>query len=232
MRTISLIVILLSSLLIVSCELDNFEGPDSQFHGAILDSETNEPIQQDLIEGSEIEYLELGWDNENVSTLRFHAAGTFRNNLMFSGQYKVRPVRGNFHPVSVDTISISGDTEYNFKTLPYIRIKDAKIEVVADTAYATFKLEQVGDAQSKPVNSIVLCCDVSFSVGYPICNGGRAEFNPNAITDPNTTYSIKLPLSKQKIKQNGNYFFRVGAKIAIDQAKHNYAEPVRLEVNL
>lgn len=233
MKTNLLTIAFLCVIFMTSCELDNFDGPDSKFHGGILDSETNELIQQDLIEGSEISYLELGWDYENPTYLRFHAAGTFRNDLMFAGDYEVQPVRGNFHPVDKEVIKIKGDTEHFFKSLPYIRIKDTKIVIEGEKAIATFKLEQVGDAKGKPVSSIILCCDMTFSVGYPISTGGRTEENPNVITDPNTVYTLELPLKKDNIKQNGEYFFRVGAKIGdIDQAKHNYSEAVRLQVNL
>ena len=36
----------------VSCELDNYGGPDAQIYGEVRDAETGELIQQDLSGGS------------------------------------------------------------------------------------------------------------------------------------------------------------------------------------
>lgn len=233
MKTVKLFFIISVAVLFSSCELDNYDGPDSKFHGNIIDSETNEQIQQDLMDGSQISYLELGWRNENPSYLRFHADGSFCNNLMFAGEYEIRPVRGNFHPIPKETIKIEGDTKHDFYTLPYIRINDAKINLSNGKAIATFKVEQVGDAQGYPVVSMILCCDMTESVGYPISNGGLVEIKPNIITDPNTEYKIEMLLSKDKIKRNGEYYFRIGAKTeCVSEVKYNYSKPIKLYLNL
>lgn len=57
---------LLCLLVLVSCELDNYEGPDSSVSGGIYDSETNRLVEQDIINGAQIEYMEHGFENPEL----------------------------------------------------------------------------------------------------------------------------------------------------------------------
>ena len=44
-------------------DIDNYEGPNATISGGLYDVETGELIQQDIIRGSQIEYIELGFKN-------------------------------------------------------------------------------------------------------------------------------------------------------------------------
>ena len=226
MKKIILYTGVVMSLLLSSCELDNYDAPDAKFFGSIIDSDTNEPIPQDLIQGSVIDYIELGYENPQIQQLRFKADGTFRNNLMFSGSYVVQPVRGNFFEVPADTIEIGGDTEYTFSALPYIRINDVNIEINADTSkvIATFKLEQVSTA---PIKSLMLVGDLSPSLGIGI-RAATQGANVNAVVDPTQVFTLEL---KTKTLERGrDYFFRVCAVIDLPEAKYNFCPAVRLGI--
>ena len=49
MRKIKYIIAGISAaVFMVSCELDNFDGPDAQVYGAVIDAETEELIQQEI----------------------------------------------------------------------------------------------------------------------------------------------------------------------------------------
>ena len=124
-------------------ELDNYEQPDAKLFGSVVDQETGELIPQELITGSVIEYTELGFETPQIQQLRFHTEGTFRNNLMFSGDYEIEAVRGNFFAPEMDTITVRGDTEFTISALPYIRIKDATIENTGRKVEVSFRVEQV-----------------------------------------------------------------------------------------
>ncbi|MEN8155520.1 MAG: DUF3823 domain-containing protein [Bacteroidota bacterium] len=226
MKAIGLYIIVILSLLVSACELDNYDAPDSKFYGSIIDMDTNEPIPQDLIQGSVIDYIELGFENPQIQQLRFKADGTFRNNLMFSGSYEVQPVRGNFLEVPVETIEISGETEHTFMALPYIRINDVHMELNADSSrvIATFKLEQVA---SEPVKSLMLVADLNPSVGVGIRTATQGA-NVGAVVDPNEVFTIELRTNK--MEKGKDYFFRVCALIDIPEAKYNFCTAVRLGI--
>ena len=51
--------IAMSALILHSCELDNYDGSDATF-GRIIDKETGELVEQDIIRGTQIEFIEHG----------------------------------------------------------------------------------------------------------------------------------------------------------------------------
>ena len=226
MKTINLYILVILGFLVSSCELDNYDGPDSKFYGSIIDTGTNEPIPQDLIQGSVIDYIELGFENPQIQQLRFKADGTFQNNLMFSGTYEIQPVRGNFLEVPLETIEISGDTEHNFMALPYIRVNDVTMELNADSSkvIATFKLEQL---VPEPVKSLLLVADLNPSVGVGIRSATQGA-NVNAVVDPNEVFTIEL--KTKSLKKGEDYFFRVCALIDVPEAKYNFCTAIRLGI--
>ncbi len=222
------IILLLDILLIGSCTLDNYDAPNAKFYGSILDNETNEPIEQDIISGSQIEYTEHGFDNPTVQYMTFKTDGTFRNNLMFAGTYTFTPVRGNFVPVEPKEIEIQGDTKYDFVAQPYIRVKNASIQIIGTKVVATFNLQQT---VTNNVSRIGLYAHLEPSVGQPM-RVVAAEKNINAVTNESTLYTLEidLPSNVTKLVPGKQYFFRIGALITASEAKYNYAPAVRLSI--
>lgn len=86
-------VILSASL--VSCELDNYDGPNAQIYGEVRDSKTGALIQQD-INGTKIMYEELGFENPDRQQMIFKVSGEYRNNLMFAAKYDIYFEESNF----------------------------------------------------------------------------------------------------------------------------------------
>ncbi|WP_353719369.1 DUF3823 domain-containing protein [Dyadobacter sp. 676] len=85
---------------VTACSVDNYPAPDSQLYGTFLDIETNEPVEQDIIRGSTIEYIEHGYASQTKQTMIVKNDGTYRNNLIFANTYTIAPVRGNFVPMA------------------------------------------------------------------------------------------------------------------------------------
>jgi len=223
-NTTSTIIVILA-LLVSACELDNYDGPDAKFYGTIMDIDTNEPIPQDLIQGSVIDYVELGFENPQIQQLRFKADGSFRNNLMFSGSYQIQPVRGNFFEVPVDTIEIGGDTEYTFSALPYIRVNDVTLVINADTSLviATFKLEQVSEA---PIKTLMFVADLNPSVGVGIRAVTQGGGVGRVVDDPNEVFTMEM--KTKSLERGRDYFFRICALIDLPEAKYNFCPAIRL----
>jgi hypothetical protein len=221
------IIIVSCCLLLSACEVDNFKTPDTQFFGSIIDEETNELIQQDLIEGSRIDYVEQNYsDNPPTRQIRFHSDGTFLQNNLFAGTYMVRAVRGNFYPTTADTIKISGATEYHFKSSPYIRIKnvDFTFDDVKGKVAATFTLESY-----TRVASIHLLGSESANVSWSI-RSLTVSRNIGTMVDSETEY--RLEASTEDLVSGKNYYFRIAALVAgFAEAKHNYSAPVKMTID-
>ena len=62
-RTITHLLLAAAALTAVSCDLfrlDNFDAPDGAVSGRIIDAETGQGVQSDIIEGTTIKFLEHG----------------------------------------------------------------------------------------------------------------------------------------------------------------------------
>lgn len=232
MKNIRIItVLLLAVLCLSSCEFDNYPGPDASLSGAIIDIDTGEPVQSAIISGTKIEIIEQGFENPEIRYLVVKSDGTYRNDMMFSGDYKIVPLRrGNFIPQpETDTldIKISGQTVQNFEVLPYIRIKDASITVKGTVVTARFRIEQT---VANNVVRVALFAHQSPSV-CEILQVKRKMKTLNKVVNPSEEFELVMDVAGDTQFVLGNeYYFRIGALIKADEAEYNYSPAVRLKV--
>lgn len=230
-------------LLMAACELDNFEGPDAQVYGSLVDASTGELIEQEMGttgEAASIQVIEYGYGIGKVQGWKIKTNGEYRNNLVFSGQYDIVMNNGNF--VKLDTIKgysfHSGENKLDFKLVPNIRIKHAKVEKTGTAIVATFNLEY-GHAKGK-VKQLALFAqsDEYPSKSFHLAKVEADVASENMTIDKNQAIKdqvFKLTLDLQsdegkKLKAGKKYFFRIGA-VATDlgegvQEKFNYAPVV------
>jgi len=217
---------LILALFVSACKIDNYPAPDAQLYGTFLDAETNEPVEQDIIRGSTIEFIEQGYASQTKQVMIVKNDGTYRNNLIFANTYTITPVRGNFVPAEPQEVTVKGETQLDFKVQPYIRIKDVKIEKVGTKVVATFRLQQT---VINKVKKIGLYAHPEPAVGEPI-RTVLADQEINTVTDPNKIFKLEIdvPSNSNNLKTGSQYFFRVGALIDAPESKFNYAKAVRL----
>ena len=224
-----LIIILIAGLGMSSCELDNYESPSASLSGAIIDKQTGLPVEGDIISGTQIEVVEQGFENPSIQRLIVKTDGTYRNDLMFEGMYKILPLRrGNFVPLTDTlTVEIEGETVQNFEVQPYIRILDPQITIDGTEITATFRVEQtVGNK----VSELGLFGHTSPAVGEPLQFGKKTK-RLRRVVDPNDEYELKLDVRTDRDFERGQaYHFRIGAIIDADEAEYNYAPAVRLTI--
>ncbi|MDR6805418.1 hypothetical protein J2Y45_002273 [Dyadobacter sp. BE34] len=209
-----------------ACSVDNYPAPDSQLYGTFLDAETNEPVEQDIIRGSTIEYIEHGYASNTKQTMIIKNDGSYRNNLIFANTYTITPVRGNFVAMAAQEVIVKGETKLDFKVQPYIRVKEASIEKVGTKIVAKFKLQQT---VMNNVRKIGLYAHPEPSVGEPM-RVALAEQEINGVIDPNKVYQLEidLPSNSNVLKTGNQYFFRAGGIIDAPESKFNYAKAVRI----
>lgn len=225
------ISLLLSLFFLVSCdleEIDNYDGPDSMIHGGIYDEDTGELLEQDIINGMQIEFVEHGFENPQIQYMVVKNDGSYRNDLMFAGTYTMQPVRGNFVPVPEQEVLVQGNTQKNFVVQPYIRIHNLNLVKEENKIIATFNLEQT---VTNTVNRIGLFAHKEPNVGDPL-HRVSATRNINAVTNDITQYRLEINLEANSsyFQAGEQYYFRVGALINAPEAKFNYAPAVRLEI--
>lgn len=228
------ILLLISCCLfaLTSCDVDNYDGPDASIHGSILDEQTGELVGTDLNNGSAIKVREHGFTNPTDQTWAIMNTGEYRNELVFAATYDVRFENGNFYPFEIKDFEVKGgDNSYDFKVIPYIRIKNTGITRNGDIITATFSLEAgKPDVKVKEVQLFAFSdMWVGNSVKYTL-NGGtdKTTFNPTTAIDPVKTYTLTIDLKANAtvLKYNKNYYFRIGALAdvsGVGTVRHNYA---------
>lgn len=227
------ILLIIPILLIAfnSCELDNYDAPDAKIFGSVIDEETGDPIPQEILEGSRVDYVELGYENPPTQQLRFKTDGSYRNDLMFSGMYHIQARRGNFFMLPPDTIQVKGETEHNFVTLPYIRIKEVDYSIANGYVVATFRVEQIAET---PVKSIALFADMNPNVSFSLRQFATI-LDINSVVDSENIFTLKMKIEPFKnIQEKGKpvFFFRVGALISdMPEAKYNYSLAKGIEID-
>lgn len=231
---ITLITSVLLAMMLSSCVIDNYDGPDASFYGGIIDEKTGELVETDLINGSTIRAFELGFENPSAQTWLIKNSGEFRNDLVFAATYDLELINGNFYPINVDNFEISsGENEHNFMVTPYIRIKDVSINHQGNEIVATFRLE-AGNPEVK-VSSVRLYSFTDMHVGSQInfsTSGDNYQqtFSPSKEID-DTVYSLSINLDENSddFQYSRNYFFRIGAMAdvsGVGTVRHNYAPHV------
>jgi len=219
------IAIISFSLFFTSCGLtdeDNYDAPNATIKGGIYDIETNELVEQDIVNGMQIEYVEYGFDNPHTQYMIVQNDGNYMNKLMFAANYSMQPVRGNFLPVEKQDVTINkGENTVDFKVQPYIRIKDLTIEQNNERVIASFYLEQT---VPDDVLRATLFVHTEKNLGASL-NIASGQLKINGNVDPNRQYKIEIDLDsyKNELKPGKEYYFRVGAIIDIPEAKYNYA---------
>jgi len=228
--------LLASLLLLAGCDMfkiDNYEGPNASFKGAIRDAETNALVETDIQNGSAIRVYELGWP-EGVQTWVVKQTGEFQNDMVFAAHYKVVFMDCNFYPFTIEDLEIKkGNNTHDFQVTPYIRIRDVSITKQGNQIVATFKL-QAGNPEVR-LGAIRLFAFSDMYVGeqvkYNISNASCYQtFSPAVTIDSNTTYTLSIDIpsnTNEFFKYNGkNYYFRVGALASVSgvgTVRYNYA---------
>lgn len=217
-----------SMLICYSCELDNYDGPDSSISGGIYDVDTKELVPQDIVSGTIIEYIEDGYENPEIQSMVVQVDGTYRNDLMFANKYSIEPVRGNFVPVGSQEIKVKGNTVLNFTVQPYIRIKNAKIEKQGNKIVATFNLEQTTEDKVKKIGLYV---HPEPAVGE-FLRQVAIEKTLDAVTQADTLYTLEIDIdaNSSTLKTGQSYYFRIGALVNVAEKKSNYTEAIRITI--
>lgn len=241
MKRIKYMITLLSLIgAMSSCELDNFDGPDAQVYGAIIDAETNEPVAQEIGtsgDAASVQVIEYGYAIRKVQTWKIMLNGEYRNNLVFSGTYDVIMNNGNF--LKLDTLKTyrlnPGENRLDFKVIPNIRIQRPSVEKKGNTIVASFRLQYGHGTGKIEKAALFVQTDKNPSNSFHLA---RVEMNledeeltfANNASNAERTFTLTLNLDSdegKKLNPGRKYFFRIGA-LPKDlgegiQPKYNYS---------
>lgn len=238
MRNIMKILVLplIISLFTISCEIDNYDGPDAQISGKFIDSVTGDLVGTDITNGNQIGAFELGWSSEARQNWAIKNNGEYANNLVFASTYRLEFSDCNFYPFKVNDFVIKkGANTYDFTVTPYIRIKNPNItfNAATNTVTATFNLEAGGE--NVKLNEIRLFAFTDHWVGnyvkFAITSSDcykRASSNQVSATISGNQYTLTMNVAGNAslFKYTRNYYFRIGALATVSgvgTVRHNYS---------
>ena len=230
MNSFKYIMFYIALALIYSCEKDNYDAPSAELFGSFIDAETHEPVQSEIVQGSVIQIIEHGWvsGQTNITqTLVVKNDGTYRNSMIFPGEYKISAVQGNFQPIApVDTFEIKGSTKLDFLVIPYLRIKDASIVRNGNIVMATFKVEKTTNDN---IARIGLFSHPNIAVGTNtslVMSQSTADLN----SDPDKIHTLQIDLNNPNFITGRSYYFRIGALSSASGARFNYAPSINITI--
>ncbi len=204
-------------------KLDNFDGPNAAVSGRIVDALTQAPVPADA--NQRLIVVEQGWDAEADQSWRVRYDGTFTNNLVFAGNYKVA-MRNLpcFDPVNVDFTLNEGNNRVTFEVEPYARIKDVNIsyEAAKERFVAKFKVElsERAEAEGGVLQSVVFGGNTQKFINATTFN--LASEDPKALLEgtliPNREYTLYIDAkatgkNPQLFKYKRPLYFRVAALV-------------------
>lgn len=221
----------------LSCEIDNYDGPNASITGKFLDSATGELVGTDITNGNSIGVYELGWPTEAKQTWNIANTGEYTNKLVFAAKYRIEFTNCNFYPFIVnDFVVQKGANTYDFTVTPYLRVKNPVITYDASTKIvkATFSLEG-GAATGITINEIRLFAFTDQWVGnyvkFAITNTNcykKAPANISSTINTATQYELTIDVAANPtlFKTARDYYFRIGALAnvsGVGTVRHNYS---------
>lgn len=218
----------MSALILHSCELDNYDGPDATLSGRIIDKETGELVEQDIIRGTQIEFIEHGYDNPLTQYMVIKNDGTYANKMMFANDYTIQIRSANFPATEPVEITIKGNTTYDFEVIPYLRIKDVQIKIEGGEVVATAKVEKT---TGHKITRIGLYAHQNQQVGEQMRQLYAEWPNPEDggyVAGNECRLSIPISTNKHLLKPGTKFYFRVGAQVDASEAKLNYAPAIQV----
>lgn len=209
------LIYLISGLLLMttSCslfELDNYDTFNATLKGAFIDVSTGENVEQEChyvnIYGGNIatptsgyiSAFELGWDYESALVWLVKYDGTYQNDCVFAGNYRLEAKENSFYPLTMDDVTIhEGANTIDWTVTPYVRIIDPAItyDGTAGKFKATFKLQYGDPTQANTIYKAMLCCYPDKFVGVHLNNCAsdpEASMTAGVVVDGTTVNTLYI----------------------------------------
>ena len=194
----------LAAFCMTSCEwflLDNTEQHNATVSGKIIDAATGETVQTEINNGGSIRFVELGWDAEAFQSWSVKNNGTYRNNLVWAGDYRMETIEQNYYPITQEFKLEKGDNVVDFTVTPYLRYlsHSIKYDAASKKIIATCEVQVADPTKTNTLNEIRLCCYTDCFVGYAYnnCKDDAGAVKKNVSMDANGKATVTLEIDTQ-----------------------------------
>lgn len=209
-------------ILITGCsKIDNYDAPSVTLSGKVMDSETNEMIENGGVNnGTKIQVFE-GNAKQPIITNSF-PDGHFVNAALFPGTYKLFAV-GAFK-LAGDTlrINMSGDTNADIKVIPNLRLK-ATLQS-SDNTTATVKVTYNKLATSQIMNQLAVVWSTIDNPNMFTFFGGASKMENVAAQN---LVSGEMIFTITGLKSGTKYFIRAAGATNNSGNYYNYSTTIK-----
>ena len=200
----------MAAFCMTSCEwflLDNTEQHNATVSGKIIAAATGETVQTEINNGGSIRFVELGWkDKDGIPVESFQSwtvknNGTYRNNLVWAGDYRMETIEQNYYPLTQEFKLEKGDNVVDFTVTPYLRFlsHSFKYDAASKKIIATCEVQVADPTKTTTLNEVRLCCYTDCFVGYAYnnCKDDATAVAKNVTMDANGKATVTLEIDTQ-----------------------------------
>lgn len=236
MKNNNLIIILVLLLSATACEIDNYNAPDAQITGQILD-QIGQPLETEQGSGNmRIKMEELSWPDKIGDTtvavipsyLNVKQDGSYKNVQLFSGEYRMTPVEGPFFPYDVEgeIVEVDGYTTQNFQVTPYLNVEWVTEPYLNDSAFILASVRftrnaKEGETQPDLNNARLFVSSTQYAGNN---NYDDQLSTPVTITNSMEGTTIDFVMSRAIKYVGRTYYVRVGISCSDSYKKYNYTD--------
>ncbi|MBG6234965.1 hypothetical protein IWX76_001533 [Pedobacter sp. CAN_A7] len=223
------IYIPLAIALFSACKKDNYDSPDAELSGNIVDAETGIKVpQQTNISGGYLHLFQTDYPKPSAIQTALHPDGSYTRGFMFSGQYKVVPT-GPFFYLDTVNVTVNGPTTLDIKVVPYLTITT---EVLSKTGTSiTVRVKVAQSAKSTQKIARVLAVAAPFhTVDVNNYAGSRGLTDTEPIANAKvvaTSYEYTIT----GLKPNTLYYVRGGGRTINTGSYYNYSPMLEITTN-
>jgi hypothetical protein len=221
-----------------SCEIDNYEGPDAQISGRILDPDGNLLRTEPGASNMRIQMDELSWakGDTNIAIipryLNVKIDGPYTNTKIFSGTYRILPVEGAFYPYSGDTIDVKRNATKDFTVIPYLDVNWVDEPHLTPDSCIEASIRFVRNAKDGEFMPDLLNARLCIASNQYVGNNNYySDLISGTVSASNAMEGTAIPVKSKKVKYfNMDYYVRVGVCCNDTYKKYNYTTVVKVHV--
>jgi hypothetical protein len=210
-----------------SCDkIDNYDFPNGNIYGKLIDQITNENLQSEAPNGFNVKLFEKGGMRNNPIIFTGKPDGTFENALIFQNEYKVLPTEGAFFPVDTATVQVGARTEVSFEVMPYLAVTNVTVTPSSGQVTATYNIarNKVGDKIFERVTLVSMVNTVN-NVVYNFRKVTSLTGTSDATVLATQYTDVLTGLTSGK-----TYWVRVAVRTNNALKRYNYSKPFQVTI--
>lgn len=209
--------------LLHSCKIDDFEAPAATLQGTILDNKGRNMQAEQGQGNTKVRLEELSWSSAPVpQDLNIKQDGSYINNKLFAGRYRLNVIEGPFYPTVAQEVEINGTTTHNFQVTPYVDLDWIGEPTLTTDKKISVKFKYV---RNEAPNGVTKPAATDYRLFV-----STTQYVGNNNFDPGNSLVTVLPAENTEItlttnspmKYSTTYYIRVGMRVNDTFKKYNY----------